>query len=135
MVKELYHYKAKVLKCYDADTVTLLIDVGFNIFIKEKVRLYALDTPELRTKDLEEKKAGYAARDFVRKLILKKQVIIKTIKKTKKDDSAKSGKFGRLLVEIFLEDGTSLNNLIIAKGHGRLYYGEKKVPWREWGKQ
>ena len=51
----MYRYKAKVLDVYDADTCTLLIDVGFNIHLKEKVRLLGIDTPEIKTRNKREK--------------------------------------------------------------------------------
>ena len=89
---ELYTYKAKVIKAYDADTVTLLIDLGLNTFRKESVRLADIDAPEMRG---EEREAGIISRDALREKILDKDVLIKT----KKD---KSGKYGRFIVTIFL---------------------------------
>jgi len=130
MIDKLYKYKARVLSVYDADTMTLLIDVGFNIHIREKVRSLGIDTPELRTKDKEEKKAGYAARDYVRDLILGHDLYVSTEKK---------GKFGRYLVNIWFEEVignttqmVNLNERLIEMGHAREYHGEKKVPWKDW---
>jgi len=116
-------YPAHVLDIYDADTMTLLIDIGFNVLIKEKVRLMGIDTPELRTKNKKEKALGYEARDFVRGLILGKDIEIQTYKKGKK------GKFGRYLVDIFIEDEITLNNILIDKGYAVPYFGEKKKGW------
>jgi len=115
----LYTYNAKVIKVYDADTMTLMIDVGFNIFIKERVRLRGIDTPELRTKDKKEKEHGYKARDFVRGLILEKDVKVRTYKK---------GKFGRYLAEVIV-NGRKLNTILIDKKYAKPYWGEKKTKW------
>lgn len=123
----MYKYKAKVLEVYDADTLTLLIDIGFNIHIEEKCRLYGIDTPELRTKNKKEKALGYEARDFVMDLILGKEVEIQTHKGQKK------GKFGRYLVDIVVprEDSkyVTLNNVLIDEGYAKPYFGEKKEEW------
>jgi len=89
---DLYTYKAKVIKAYDADTVTLEIDLGLDTFRKESVRLGRIDAPELRG---EEREAGLVARDALREKILDKEVLIRTTKD-------KTGKYGRYIVEIFL---------------------------------
>ena len=57
-MRELYYYNAVVDRVVDGDTLDMTIDLGYNIWIKERVRLYGLNTPETRTKDLEEKEAG-----------------------------------------------------------------------------
>lgn len=120
-----YNYKAEVLDVYDADTMTLRVDLGMNVFVKEKVRLFGIDTPELRTKDLDEKRAGYEARDYVRNIILGKVITIKTHKNDKK------GKFGRYLVEVMI-GSDNLNQLLIDNKHAIAYFGDKKIPWSEW---
>ena len=89
---ELYAYKAKVIKAYDGDTVTLLIDLGLNTFREENVRLARINAPEVRG---EEKEAGLVSRDALREKILDKEVLIRTYKD-------KTGKYGRYIVEIFL---------------------------------
>ena len=52
---KLYNYKAKLVRVVDGDTIDAEIDLGFGVFIKQRIRLYGIDTPESRTKDLEEK--------------------------------------------------------------------------------
>jgi len=115
----MYNYKAKVIDIYDADTMTLQIDLGFYISKVEKVRLMGIDTPELRTRNLREKELGYEARDYVRDLILNEEVIVTTEKK---------GKYGRYLVNIFYND-ININNELIRKGYAKPYYGGKKEKW------
>ena len=58
-------YKAKVLRIVDGDTCDVMLDLGFNSFMKGRVRLVGIDTPESRTRDLEEKARGLAAKQFV----------------------------------------------------------------------
>ena len=57
----MYKYNAKLIRVIDGDTVDALIDLGFNVWVKKRIRLYGINAPETRTKDLEEKKAGNAA--------------------------------------------------------------------------
>jgi len=117
----MYNYKAKVLDVYDADTITLQIDLGFCISVKEKVRLIGIDTPELRTRNEREKALGYEARDYVRDLILGKEVTITTEKK---------GKYGRYLANVFYDD-ININNELIRLGYARAYDGGTREPWFE----
>ena len=57
----MYNYKAKLLRVVDGDTVDAEIDLGFKIFIKDRIRLMGIDTPESRTRNLQEKSWGKAA--------------------------------------------------------------------------
>lgn len=95
MDKQLYHYKAKVISVYDGDTCTIDIDLGLHIWIRgEKIRLNRINAPELKGKD---RIKGLASRDFLKSLILDKEIIIETIKDAKE-------KYGRYLGEIWLKD-------------------------------
>lgn len=105
----MYTYKAKVLSVYDGDTITCLLDLGFNIHVKEKFRLYGINTPEIRTKDLEEKAKGYKSKKRLQELIEEKEVILKVFKK---------GKFGRWIAAVYLNENKllndkSVNNLLV----------------------
>jgi micrococcal nuclease len=102
MDKLLYHYIANVVDVYDGDTCTVDIDLGLHTWIKgEKVRLNRINAPELRGA---ERAKGLKSRDFLRSLILNKQLVIETIRD-------KKGKYGRYLGEIWLVDekGKSIN--------------------------
>ena len=62
----MYEYKCRIDRVIDGDTVDVDIDLGFGVWLrKERVRMYGIDTPESRTRDLEEKKYGLAAKAFV----------------------------------------------------------------------
>jgi micrococcal nuclease len=109
----LYTYKAKITAVYDGDTVTALVDLGFKVNFTMKLRLLGIDTPELRGEEREE---GLKVRDYVRELILNKDVIIKTYRD-------KQGKYGRYLAEIFMEEDStiSLNQSLLDKGMATPY--------------
>ena len=123
---EKYIYRAKLDRVVDGDTVDALIDVGFDIWFKKRIRFMGLDTWESRTRDLEEKKKGKLAKERTRQLL--------------EDVSKKSGyfrikshglgKYGRVLGEIFIidKDGKqwNVNETLIAEGHAYVYDGGKK---------
>ena len=93
--ESLYIYKAYVTDVYDGDTITCIIDCGFNIGMqKTKIRLYGINTPEIRGED---RTLGLFVRDELRKKILNKHIFLKTIKD-------KKGKYGRYLGNIYIEN-------------------------------
>ena len=123
---EKFIYRAKLDRVVDGDTVDALIDVGFDIWFKKRIRFMGLDTWESRTRDLEEKKLGKLAKERTRQLL--------------EDVSSKSGyfrlkshglgKYGRVLGELFVmdKDGKqwNVNKTLIAEGHAYIYDGGKK---------
>jgi len=116
----MYTYNAKVDRVVDGDTVDALVDLGFDTWKKTRIRLYGLDAWESRTRDLEEKQKGLAAKQFlIDKLEANSNEFILV--------SHGVGKFGRCLGELFLEkDGLSLNEKLITEGHAVRYYGGKR---------
>ena len=124
----MYEYQAELTRVVDGDTLDCIIDIGFSVFVKKRVRLYGIDTWESRTRDLEEKKKGLAAKERVRELCpVGSSVIIKTTKDGR-------GKFGRILGEIFVKEveglptmektaGYSVNKLLVDEGHAVEYFG------------
>jgi len=108
----------KVTKVVDGDTIDVVIDLGFDIMYKSRVRLFGIDTPESRTRDKVEKKYGLLAKQFL-KDHLKGKIVIKTHK------DKETGKFGRILGEIFV-DGININELMCKKGHAVEYHGQSK---------
>jgi micrococcal nuclease len=113
-----YYYNAQVQKIVDGDTFDVLIDLGFETFRKARVRLYGVNTPESRTKNLEEKKMGLAAKEFTDQWItaVNNKVKIETI-------LDKNEKYGRVLARVWNEEGACLNSDIVASGLAREYYG------------
>lgn len=103
---DLYTYKARIIEVYDGDTVTADIDLGFHTWIHgEKLRLFRINAPEVRGP---ERPQGLISRDWLRNKLLDREVLIKTIKD-------KKGKYGRYLVEIYL-DGLNINDQLVANG-------------------
>lgn len=111
----MYKYNAKLIRVVDGDTVDALIDLGFNVWVKKRIRLYGIDAPENRTRDLEEKKAGIAAKDRLSELMERcdyKFVLV----------SHGIGKYGRCLGELFIENSQeSVNQTLINEGHAVVY--------------
>jgi micrococcal nuclease len=123
-MREEYIRNAICYNVVDGDTIDINTDLGYHIWYKQRVRLNGLDTPETRTKNLLEKEAGLKVEQYIKSLILDQEITIKSIK----DDKTK---FGNYLVEIYLEDGTHLNQHLLDIGFARLYEGEKKEIWSE----
>lgn len=109
----MYEYEATVRRWVDGDTVDVDIDLGFGlIYSNQRIRLYGIDAPEQRTRDLVEKEKGLAATAYVNE---QAPVGSKVVIKTYKDD-----KYGRILGEIFVGD-TNLNTLLTVEGHAVRY--------------
>ena len=121
-----YIYRAKLDRVVDGDTVDALIDVGFNIWFKKRIRFVGVDTWESRTRDLEEKKKGKLAAERTRQLL--EEVSSKPGYFRIKSHGL--GKYGRVLGELFVmdKDGKqwSINETLITEGHAYVYDGGKK---------
>ena len=99
----MHEYNCTIRRVVDGDTVDVDIDLGFDMWIhNERVRLYGIDTPESRTRDLEEKKAGIYAKQCVEAFL---PVGSTQTLKTYKD---KVGKYGRILGEFIIFDDTEI---------------------------
>ena len=116
----MYEYPARVERWVDGDTVDLRIDLGFDIHLASRVRLYGINTPETRTRDLEEKKRGLAAKARVNALC---PVDSGVVLKTTKDGS---GKYGRILGTIMHIEKGNINDLLVKEGHATEYFGGKR---------
>ena len=104
----------------DGDTIDVLLDMGFDIKYKSRVRLFGIDTPESRTRNKEEKVRGLLSKVYLKDAIKKaKKLTIKTHK------GSETGKFGRILGEIFA-DGINLNLKMCTEGYAVQYYGQNK---------
>ena len=118
---EKYIYRGKLERVVDGDTIDALIDVGFDIWIKKRIRYSGIDTWESRTRNLEEKKKGLAAKDYVKDLLENSDEGKFLLK------SHGVGKYGRVLGELFVKGhDTSVNELLKENGHAYEYHGEKK---------
>ena len=123
-------------KVVDGDTIDVTIDLGFDVCTKQRVRLLGIDTPESRTRDLEEKKFGLLSKKKLKEWCLKaveseKDDIEIELRCQEKDSR---GKFGRILAEVWVgEDGhwTNVNKWMCEKGYAVPYVGQNKDDVKE----
>ena len=125
--KSCYNFRVvKINKVVDGDTIDVTIDLGFDLYKKERVRIAGVDTPEKRTRDLEEKALGLDATYWMKKQLddtIKgdDELIIRTELK------GGTGKYGRLLGWLYVGDSTlSLNEQMITEGYAWEYDGGTK---------
>ena len=122
----MYTYKIKLDRIIDGDTIDAYIDLGFDISVKKRIRFKGINTPESRTRDLEEKARGLAAKDRLKAILEGANTIQLT--------SHGVGKYGRCLgeLEVDVVDGKecltmeSVNELLIKEGHAVAYDGGKR---------
>ena len=121
-----YIYRGKLLRVVDGDTIDALIDVGFDIWLKKRVRFSEIDTWESRTRNLEEKKLGLAAKARTKELLEE----VSSKPNYFRIKSHGLGKYGRLLGEIYIQDNDGqqicINKQLIKEGHAYTYDGGKK---------
>jgi len=123
---EKYIYRGKLERVVDGDTIDALIDVGFDIWIKKRIRYSGIDTWESRTRDLAEKAKGLEAKARNKELLME----ISSKSGYFRLKSHGVGKYGRVLGEIFIEDTEgkqwNINETLISEGHAYIYDGGKK---------
>ena len=125
----MYQYKAKLVRVVDGDTVDAMIDCGFSIFKKERIRLHGIDAPESRTRDKAEKKRGLAAKARLKELIKEGKNVF-----TIETSVDKKGKYGRLLGKLFrlyeefkpTNETRSYNQILVDEEHATYYDGGKR---------
>ena len=116
----MYEYNCKIDRVVDGDTVDVDIDLVFDVWmLKQRIRLYGVDTPESRTRDAEEKVFGNLAKNFVQ---VRLPVGSNQVLRTKLDGK---GKFGRILGEFVIGE-TTLNSLLIESNNAVKYHGQSK---------
>ena len=122
----MYEYRCKISRVVDGDTVDVDIDLGFGVWMyKQRIRLHGIDTPESRTRDLEEKKYGLLAKEQIKSFmpVGSMQTLV-----TVKD---KAGKFGRILGKFLIYDKKTdaqmtINDWMIREHHAVEYFGQSK---------
>lgn len=112
MENNLYNYRVSIIKVIDGDTVVADVDLGFNFVLRNQhVRLARINAPEMHG---ESKEQGERSRDALMGKLLGKKVFART----QKDDKEK---YGRLLADLFLEDGTCINDWLLSENLARPY--------------
>ena len=125
--KSCYNFRVvEINRVVDGDTIDVTIDLGFDLFKKERVRVAGVDTPEKRTRDLEEKELGIEATNWLKEkldgaisgdddLIIRTELV------------GGMGKYGRLLGWLYIGDSElSLNEIMIEEGYAWAYDGGTK---------
>ena len=125
--KSCYNFRVvKIDRVLDGDTIDVTIDLGFDLFKKERVRIAGVDTPEKRTRNLEEKELGIDATNWLKEKLEgaisgDDDLVIRT------ELVGGTGKYGRLLGWCYIGDSTlSLNEQMITEGYAHAYDGGTK---------
>jgi len=119
----MYQYKCRINKVLDGDTVDIDLDLGFNIVLaNQRVRMLGVDTPESRTANKEEKVRGTLSK----KKLGEKLPTGSWVKINTQRDDGNDDKFGRILGEFILDDGTNVNKWLIENNYAVPYQGENK---------
>tara|TARA_B100001113_G_scaffold108929_1_gene88248 strand:+ start:526 stop:885 length:360 start_codon:yes stop_codon:yes gene_type:complete len=119
----MYKYNAKLDRVVDGDTVDALVDLGFDTWKKVRIRMHGMNAPESRTRDLEEKAKGIAAKVRLEELLESGRFVLQ---------SMGVGKFGRCLGIIYVNDSNTkhldvnVNKTLITEGHAVEYHGGKR---------
>lgn len=111
-----FEYNCTVDRIVDGDTVDIVVDLGFKVHFKVRVRMHGINAPESRTRDKDEKIRGLAAKERLEQLLDNKDIVVK---------SHGVGKFGRCLGTLYA-NGTDVNAQLISEGHAVAYYGGKR---------
>ena len=126
--KSCYNFRVtEINRVVDGDTIDVTIDLGFDLYKKERVRVAGVDTPEKRTRDLEEKALGIDATNWIKEKLKDAidgddDLIIRT------ELVGGTGKYGRLLGWLYIGDGSlSINEQMITEGYAFPYDGGNKV--------
>ena len=109
-----------ITRIIDGDTFDCILDLGFDVLLEARVRMMGIDTPESRTRDLEEKKYGLLAKEWLKEKIgHAEDVTVRT-----QVDNEK-GKFGRILGQVWVGD-QNINKQMIEEGYAVAYWGQSK---------
>ena len=118
----MFEYSATLIRIIDGDTFVADLDLGFKIHKIETVRLSGINTPESRTRNLEEKRHGWVAKKALGGLLTDARKLSVKV--------SEIGKFGRALGLVYA-DGLSVNFDLIDKGYAYPYSGERKLNYDE----
>ena len=115
-----YSYRVKsIKKVIDGDTFDCIIDLGFDVLLEARVRMMGIDTPESRTRDLEEKKFGLLAKEYLVMKLEAEDIIVTT------EVDNEKGKFGRILGWVWADD-VNINQQMIDENMAVAYHGQSK---------
>ena len=124
----MYHYNATLVRVVDGDTVDAMIDLGFDIKVKKRIRLAGINAPESRTRNKVEKKLGLAAKERLIELMEGAANVFEL-------ESKEIGKYGRILGVIYINKLSGkdtitqacINEMLVSEGHATEYDGGKRI--------
>ena len=124
----MYHYNATLVRVVDGDTVDAMIDLGFDIQVKKRIRLAGINAPESRTRNKVEKKLGLAAKERLIELMEGAANVFEL-------ESKEIGKYGRILGVIYINKLSGkdtitqacINEMLVSEGHATEYDGGKRI--------
>jgi micrococcal nuclease len=113
----MYTYKAKLIRIIDGDTVDAEIDLGFGVFVKQRIRLYGIATPDAHSADAETKQQSASAKQRLTEIMTREFKVLTILNKR--------GKLGRTLGMIYVLDENNeqicVNDQMVADGHAVAY--------------
>ena len=124
MPKSKFYYGCELLRVIDGDTIDVRADLGFDVSLKLRLRFAGINTPESRTRNLEEKALGLAAKARLKEVLESADSI--------EFESFGKGKFGRVLATPYAvigDERTDVCQLLVREDHARLYDGGTREPW------
>ena len=110
---DLYAYKAQLDRVVDGDTVDAMIDLGFGVWVKKRIRFMGVDTWESRTRNKAEKKRGLKAKAYTKDMLEADKGLF-TVK------SHGVGKYGRVLGIIWVKE-ENINERMVNEGYATKY--------------
>ena len=124
----MYHYNATLVRVVDGDTVDAMIDLGFDIKVKKRIRLAGINAPESRTRNKVEKKLGLAAKERLIELMEGAANVFEL-------ESKEIGKYGRILGVIYINKLSGkdtitqacINEMLVSESHATEYDGGKRI--------
>ena len=124
----MYNYNATLVRAVDGDTVDAMIDLGFDIKVKKRIRLAGINAPESRTRNKVEKKLGLAAKERLIELMEGAANVFEL-------ESKEVGKYGRILGVIYINKLSGkdtitqacINEMLVSEGHATEYDGGKRI--------
>tara|TARA_B100001250_G_C19493020_1_gene653958 strand:+ start:285 stop:659 length:375 start_codon:yes stop_codon:yes gene_type:complete len=124
----MHYYNATLVRVVDGDTVDAMIDLGFDIQVKKRIRLAGINAPESRTRNKVEKKLGLAAKERLIELMEGAANVFEL-------ESKEIGKYGRVLGVIYINKLSGkdtitqacINEMLVSEGHATEYDGGKRI--------
>ena len=123
-MKTKFYYGCELLRVIDGDTIDVRADLGFDVSLRLRLRFAGINTPESRTRNLEEKAMGLAAKARLVEILESADRI--------EFESHGKGKFGRVLATPYAvigDERTDVCQMLVREDHARLYDGGKREPW------